>query len=81
LIAAIEPHLEARSLATGDKEALCTALADLEKEATAKRAEPAKVRQILDRILGIAGKFGDHVLAAGIKVVVEGWMKAHGMVP
>jgi hypothetical protein len=81
LVAEIEPHVEAVSLAAGDKDALRTAIADLQKASASEHVEAVKVRQILSRVLGTAGKIGDHVLAAGIKVVVEGWMKAHGMVP
>jgi hypothetical protein len=82
LVAAIAPHVAAAPLAGTDKNALRTALADLAKASSpGEPVEAGKVRRILGRVLQIASRIGDHVLAAGIKVVVEGWMRAHGMVP
>ena len=82
LAAAIEPHVEAASLVPTEKDALRSAIADLvQVSAGEQHVEASKVRPILGRLLGLAGKIGDHVLAAGIKVFVEGWMRAHGMVP
>jgi hypothetical protein len=81
LVSTLRPHISAATLAIGDADALSAALAELEACEQMRDVDPTKVRGILRRVLGIAGKIGDHVLAAGIKVVVEGWMRAHGLVP
>jgi hypothetical protein len=81
LIAAIEPHVSAASLLADEKDEFRGALADLRKESARDKVAEGKVRAILRRVLRTASRIGDHVLAAGIKVVVEGWMRAHGLVP
>jgi AbiTii len=79
LIASIEPHVcKASSPGTGD---LAKALNELKSEAKKDRVEGGKLKSILMKFLGLAGKIGDQVTAAGIKAVVEGWMKAHGLAP
>jgi hypothetical protein len=80
LVSTLRPHIRAATLAIGD-DALNAALAELEACEPRRDVDPTKVQGILRRVLRTAGKIRDHVLAAGIKVVVEGRMRAHGLVP
>ncbi len=81
LITALEPHVTGARLTADQKKALSTALTELSDEATVARVDPSKTQRILRRILQISGKLADHVVGAGIKVVVEAWMKTHGLIP
>lgn len=81
LISAIEPHTSASTLTASDKGALVEILDDLKKEGSRGKVKVSKLRSIFQRTFQVVGRISDHVLAAGIKVVVEAWMKSHGMVP
>ena len=81
IISAIEPHVSAATLSSVEKDALGKILNDLSKEGVQGKANVSRLRPILRRMLEAVSKIGDHVLAAGIKVVVEAWMKAHGLIP
>ena len=81
IISAIEPHVSAATLSSTEKKALEKMLNDLRKEGAHGKVNVSKLRSIFPRLLETVNKIGDHVLAAGIKVVVETWMKAHGLIP
>ena len=46
-----------------------------------KSIETGKVRQVLDRALGLLGKAGETVMTVGIKTWIEAWMRNHGIGP
>jgi hypothetical protein len=81
LISTIEPHMSAATLPAADKGPLVEILNDLKKEGAKGKAKISKLQPIFRRLLQAVGKISDHVVAAGIKVVVEAWMKGHGLVP
>jgi hypothetical protein len=78
LVTALEPHVQAAPLTIDDANALRAALAEL--KGCVEQHDSGKLRRTLQQVLGVAGRIGDHVLAAGIKVVVESWMRTHGLV-
>jgi hypothetical protein len=81
LVQQIERHLPALALPQEDDREVRNALVELRSEAATPQADAGKARQLLGRVLGVVGKAGDTVLTTGIKVCVEAWMKAHGIVP
>jgi hypothetical protein len=81
LVSAIEPHVSSVALPAAEKVALVNVLEDLKQQGAKGNANVSKLRPIFRRMLQVVGKISDDVLSAGIKVVVETWMKAHGMVP
>ncbi len=81
LVADIERHITNTSISTEDARELRRALLELRDEDGHSEVEASKVSRILKQVLKVTGRITDHVIAAGIKVVVEAWMRAHGLVP
>jgi hypothetical protein len=81
LVAAIEPHAAAATLTARNRDALLAAINELKPNRQDATVDGRKLKPILDRIVRIVSKLGDQVVTAGIRVVVEGWMKAHGLMP
>lgn len=81
LVSEIEPHIAGMRLDAAEEADLRTALAELEAKAIAKAPEIGNVRKALARIVGVIGGAGETVVTLGIKAVIEGWMKQHGIAP
>jgi hypothetical protein len=78
LIGEITKHLTLLGLPGSEEQEIRETLAELE---TGKPVEPGKVRKALSMVLGVVSKAGETIIGVGTKAVVEGWMKAHGIIP
>jgi hypothetical protein len=79
LIEEIGGHITSLHLSPADNDELLKALTEL--ESTNAVQPPGKVRQLLNRVLGLIGKSGETVITAAIRVITETWMKQHGIGP
>jgi AbiTii len=79
LVAEIEKHVPALKLLSGDEHELRRTLTELKTEGEREKAEPAKVRRLLGRVIGFVGGVGETVITTGIKAYVEAWTKSHGV--
>lgn len=80
LVAQLEQHVPHLSLGACDQRDLDKLLIELKSD-DGRSLNPGKAQQLLGRVLAVVGKAGDTILTTGIRVFVEQWMRAHGMVP
>ena len=78
LVAEITKNVGGLNLSAADVSELNAALAELDKT---KPDEPSKVRQILNRVLGVVGRAGETIITVGTRAYVETWMRQHGLAP
>ena len=78
LVAEITKNVGGLNLSAADVSELNAALAELDKT---KPDEPSKVRQILNRVLGVVGRAGETIITVGTRAHVETWMRQHGLAP
>jgi hypothetical protein len=78
LVAEITKNVGGLNLPAADVSELNAALAELDK---AKPDEPGKVRQILNRVLGVVSRAGETIITVGTRAYVETWMRQHGLAP
>jgi len=78
LVAEITKNVGGLNLSAADVSELNAALAELDKT---KPDEPSKVRQILNRVLGVVGRAGVTIITVGTRAHVETWMRQHGLAP
>lgn len=81
LVAEIERHAPALTLAAEDRRELDTKFAELTSNKSGETVEPQKLRRLLGSVTRLVGKAGETVITIGINAFVEAWMRAHGLAP